>query len=130
MEKRNGIKKYNNFDLHFRFERKRESVNFPNAEYVHPLKQDLVQRLQTDFKEDANIRTVIVFGSSVEFRCNSFSDLDLCIERSESSKFFHSKSEEPGERIDIVYADCMGERLRQEVEKKGIVVFDREGLYV
>ncbi len=129
-EKWKGTGKYNNFDLHFHFDRKRESVTFLNAEYIHPLKQDLVQELQTDFEEDLNVKAVIVFGSSVEFRCNSYSDLDLCIERSDSSRFFHCKNAEPGERIDIIYADRMGERLRREVEEKGIVVFDREGIYV
>ena len=34
------------------------------------------------------------------------------------------------EETDIVYSDTVGSRLREEIEKKGIVVFDREGIYV
>ena len=34
------------------------------------------------------------------------------------------------EEIDLLYADRMGEKLKKEIEEKGIVVFDREGLYV
>ena len=62
------MKKYNNFDLHFTFDRKNESIGFLHAEYVHPLKQELVQAFQRDFQEDGNIKAAIVFGSGVEFR--------------------------------------------------------------
>ncbi len=34
------------------------------------------------------------------------------------------------EETDIVYLDAVGARLKEEIEKKGIVVFDREGIYV
>ncbi|MCI8894444.1 MAG: hypothetical protein HFI41_07255 [Lachnospiraceae bacterium] len=37
------MRKYNNFDLHFIFERKNEEICFLHAEYVHPLKQELVE---------------------------------------------------------------------------------------
>ena len=124
------MKKYNNFDLHFRFDLKRESITFLNAEYVHPLKQDLVQELQQDFRKDSNVKAAIVFGSGVEFRCNSYSDLDLCIERYDFDRAFRYEAGKEGEEIDILYADRIGEKLRKEIQEKGIVVFDREGLYV
>ncbi len=122
--------KYNNFRLHFTFWRKHGGIRFLNAEYVHPLKQDLVQEFQRDFERDANIKAAIVFGSGVEFRCNSYSDLDLCIERYDPEKPFHYDAAGNGEAVDIIYADRMGDRLRREIEEKGIVVYDREGTYV
>ena len=125
-----NLKKYNNYDLHFHFELKNNSVNFINAEYIHPLKQDLVQAFQDDFKRDSNIKAVIVFGSSVEFRCNSYSDLDLCIERYDTDQSFHCLANIHGEEVDVVYADRIGHQLRAEIEKHGIVVYDREGKYV
>lgn len=124
------MKTYNNFDLHFTFERKHSGIRFLNAEYVHPLKQDLVQEFQQDFEGDANIKAAIVFGSGVEFRCNSYSDLDLCIERYDTDKAFRYRAADDGKPVDIVYADRIGERLRREIEEKGIVVFDREEMYV
>ena len=124
------MKKYNNFDLHFRFDLKRESITFLNAEYIHPLKQDLVQELQQDFRKDSNVKAAIVFGSGVEFRCNSYSDLDLCIERYDFDRAFCYEAGKEGEEMDILYADRIGEKLRKEIQTKGIVVFDREGLYV
>ncbi len=123
------MKKYNNYDLHFRFETK-EGVDFLNAEYIHPLKQQLVQSYVTCFWQDPNVKTGIIFGSGVEFGCHSFSDLDICIERYDSERGFRNYPEEYMEATDIVYSDTVGSRLREEIEKKGIVVFDREGIYV
>lgn len=124
------MRKYNNFNLHFTFGLKNESICFLNAEYVHPLKQELVQEFQRDFEEDENIKAAIVFGSGVEFRCNSYSDLDLCIERYDTEKTFRYQAAASGEAVDVLYADRIGERLRREIEEKGIVVYDREGCYV
>ena len=116
------MKKYNNFDLHFIFDRKNEKIRFLHAEYVHPLKQELVQAFQQDFQEDGNVKAAIVFGSGVEFRCNSYSDLDLCIERYDMEKPFSYNAGAAGEAVDVLYADRIGERLRREIEEKGIVV--------
>ena len=124
------MKKYNNFDLHFVFDLKNEKIDFLNAEYVHPLKQELVQEFQREFREDGNIKAAIVFGSGVEFRCNSHSDLDLCIERYDVGKAFHYQAGGFGEAVDVLYADQVGERLGREIAEKGIVVYDREGCYV
>ncbi len=123
------MKKYNNYDLHFRFETKK-GVDFLNAEYIHPLKQQLVQSYVTCFRQDPNVKTGIIFGSGVEFGCHSFSDLDICIERYDSERGFRNYPEEYMEETDIVYSDTVGSRLREEIEKKGSVVFDREGIYV
>lgn len=122
--------KYNNFELHFTFERKSNGITFRNAEYVHPLKQDLVQELQRDFEGDGNVKSAIVFGSGVEFRCSSHSDLDLCIERYDAGKSFRYEAGGGMEAVDVLYADRIGGRLKAEIEEKGIVVFDREGRYV
>nr|WP_296486312.1 hypothetical protein [uncultured Acetatifactor sp.] len=124
------MKKYNNFDLHFVFDLKNKNIQFLRAEYIHPLKQDLVQELQKDFLRDKNVKAAIVFGSGVEFRCNSYSDLDLCLERYDSEKAFHYEAGGEDSVIDVLYADQIGERLKKEIEEKGIVVYDREGRYV
>lgn len=124
------MKKYNNFELHFIFELKKDTINFLHAEYVHPLKQELVQKLQKDFQMDENVKAVIVFGSGVEFRCNSYSDLDLCIERYDVKKPFCNRAAGVEELVDVLYADRVGARLQKEIEEKGIVVYDREGCYV
>lgn len=123
------MKKYNQYDLHFRFEVK-EGVHFTNAKYIHPLKQRLVQSYTACFEQDLNVKAAIIFGSSVEFHCHSFSDLDICIERYDSGAGFRNYPDEYEEETDLVYWDAIGMRLKQEIEQKGIVVYDREGIYV
>ncbi len=114
---------FNNFDLHFIFERKNNSIQFLNSEYIHPLKQDLVQELQTDFIQDDNIKRAIVFGSAVEFCCDSFSDLDLCIQRYDDNRSFQHHMDE---EIDVLYWDRIGDKLKGEIALKGIVVYEKE----
>lgn len=87
-----------------------------NAEYVHPLKQDLIQGFQEDFQKDSNILAVIVFGSGVEFRCNSYSDLDLLFERKDFNQYFHFNDRYLNELVDVLYADQIGEHLKTEIE--------------
>lgn len=122
-------KRFNHYELHFRFEVK-EHIRFVNAQYIHPLKQKLVQSYVDRFAADSNMKAAIIFGSSVEFRCRSNSDLDICIERYDKEKPFRDYPDEYLEETDIVYWDALGDRLRSEIEKKGIVVWDREGSYV
>ncbi|MCI8638557.1 MAG: hypothetical protein HFG41_05255 [Coprococcus sp.] len=123
------MKKYNHYDLHFRFEIK-NGIHFTNAQYIHPLKQYLVQSYVTCFDRDLNVKAAVIFGSSVEFHCHSFSDLDICIERYDTEKGFRDYPQEYMEETDIVYFDAIGTHLKREIEQKGIVVFDREGAYV
>lgn len=123
------MKRFNNYDLHFTFEVK-SGIDFKNVQYIHPLKQELVYKYIECFRRDRNIKAAIIFGSSVEFRCNSQSDLDICIERYDVDKGFRDYQDEYIQDTDIVYADALGDRLKKEIEQKGIVVFDREGKYV
>lgn len=52
------MKKFNNYDLHFRFEMKKD-VHFENAQYIHPLKQKLVQSYVGCFDQDYNVKAII-----------------------------------------------------------------------
>lgn len=124
-----SLKKYNNYDLHFTFEVK-EGITFKNVQYIHPLKQRAVSSYIEYLKDNPNIKAIIIFGSGVEFRCNSYSDLDICIERYDVNKGIKSIDIGIYEEVDIVYEDTLDFRLRNEINRKGIVVFDREEKYV
>ena len=108
----------------------RQTYKKNGKECIHPLKQQLVQSYAACFERDSNIKAAIIFGSSVEFHCHSFSDLDLCIERYNPGKGVRDYPQEYLEETDIVYLDAVGTRLKQEIEQKGIVIFDRESAYV
>lgn len=63
------------------------------------------------------MKTAVIFGSSVEFHCHSFSDLELCIERYNTKKSFRDYPQEYMEEADIVYWDAIGARLKKEIEQ-------------
>lgn len=59
----------------------KDGVCFTHCNRVHPLMQERVQRLLEDLKQDENIQKIVLFGSSLQFRCSSYSDIDLYIEK-------------------------------------------------
>ena len=51
-----------------------------NIEYIHPLKQKMVNDITNHARKDKFVKRIIVFGSAVTNRCTPFSDLDICID--------------------------------------------------
>lgn len=101
-----------------------DGVDFPNSNRVHPLMQKRVQKLLEILKKDNNIVKIVLFGSALEFRCSSYSDIDVYIEKKDRSQ---SLLEEPimDCEIDIVANLDKSSKLYQEIEKKGLLLLDR-----
>lgn len=98
-----------------------DEITFQNCQHIHPLKQRAVQDLVDQLSLLEGIEDVVIFGSSVEFRCNSYSDLDVCIDGSldrRELRDFLVKYE-----TDLFFKKDLSERMRQEIEKKGISVW-------
>lgn len=53
---------------------------FLNVEYIHPLKQQQVEKIVQEAQKDGAVNRIIVFGSSIRYDCDITSDLDLCID--------------------------------------------------
>ncbi|MCD7745436.1 MAG: nucleotidyltransferase domain-containing protein [Lachnospiraceae bacterium] len=101
-----------------------EGVSFSYANRVHPLMQKRVDTLVHALKKDHNIRKVVLFGSSLEFRCDSYSDIDLYIEKYDKEK----KTEEFPEldcEVDIITNLSHESRLYQEIDRTGLLLFER-----
>ena len=64
----------------FRFRIVVDHPEAQNIDFIHPLKQPLVNDIIAKAKTDAFVKRVIVFGSAITNRCNPFSDLDVCID--------------------------------------------------
>lgn len=101
-----------------------DGVDFQDANRVHPLMQRRVERLIREFAKDPNIRRVILFGSSLEFRCNSTSDIDLYIEKYDSDKKLIDLPEIDCE-IDLVSNLSPASRLYKEIEQTGLLLYER-----
>lgn len=101
-----------------------EGITFQNANRVHPLMQRRVEKLICELGKDANIRRLILFGSSLEFRCDSASDIDLYIEKYDPGKKLDHLPELDCE-VDIITNLPPDNRLYQKIEQTGLLLFER-----
>lgn len=101
-----------------------KGVSFQTASRVHPLMQARVEKLIHALYKDKNIRKAVLFGSSLEFRCNSNSDIDIYIEKYEKDKKLEHFPDLDCE-VDVVANLSSDSRLYQEIEKKGLLLFER-----
>lgn len=101
-----------------------EEVSFRNANRVHPLMQVRVEKLIQNMYRDKNIRKLVLFGSSLEFRCNSSSDIDIYIEKYEKDKKLESLPDLDCE-VDIVTNLSPDSKLYREIDKTGLLLFER-----
>lgn len=56
----------------------KENKNY-DARKIHPLKQNIVNEIYDIISKDETIKKAIIFGSSVNIRCNKNSDIDIAI---------------------------------------------------
>ena len=99
-------------------------VSFPKANRVHPLMQHRAQKLIQELSKDPNIRRIALFGSSLEFRCSSASDIDLYIEKYDPQKKL-AYVPELGCELDIITNLPDNNKLYQEIEQTGLLLFER-----
>lgn len=120
---------YNHFERAWNFE-----VLIPtdveNINRVHPLKQRDIVCIVQKLRREQEILRIVVFGSSVEFRCSSRSDIDLYIETSDPDFKIVLPYDELISEVDVVRDLDHNTRLFQEIERTGIIVFERNDLYV
>ncbi len=101
-----------------------EGVAFPKANRVHPLMQRRTEKLIQELSKDPNIRRIALFGSSLEFRCSSASDIDLYIEKYDPRKKLAHVPELDCE-LDIITNLQPDNKLYQEIEQTGLLLFER-----
>ena len=118
----------NNFKEMWDFEVK-EGVDFENCNSVHPLMQKRVQKILKELQQDFNVQKIVLFGSALEFRCSSFSDIDLYIEKKDKNLPLQTEPAADCE-IDIVTNLEQENRLYKEIERTGLLLFDRGQQYV
>lgn len=97
---------------------------YMNVEKIFPTQQKDVGKIIRVWKEDENIRKIIIFGSSVTSACNPWSDIDIYVEMQEKKK-------RPAVGIKEVPLDIwtnydVDEELRKEIMEKGVVVYERD----
>lgn len=101
-----------------------EGVTFERANRVHPLMQARVEKLLCHFRKDPNIRKLVLFGSSLEFRCSSYSDIDLYLEKYDKERKLGALPE-LGCEVDIITDLPEDSRLYREIDNRGLLLFER-----
>lgn len=110
-------------------------ITNPNYECnrIHPLKQKIVNDIYNICKKSNIIEKVIIFGSSVNIRCNIKSDLDIAI-KLKDEHFNRDNQNDISELIqeiteynsDIVWLNTLDEnsRLFDNIYKKGVIIYE------
>lgn len=100
---------------------------YMNVEKIHPLKQKLVEKIRNYSMTNENIKSIIIFGSSVTDRCHSFSDLDIYfdLKKNDNSayKYIYSLIDENIDYWDNFRVDS---RMLNEIMKEGVKVYEQK----
>lgn len=96
-----------------------------NASRIFPTRQRYIAEMIDACYEDKNIIKAIVFGSSITSACNPWSDIDIYFEQEVESDVL------PSIHSDEVVFDkwtnfTCDEKLKAEIEKKGVVFYRRD----
>ena len=95
---------------------------FMNCQKIYPIRQKKVKSIIEHVKRNPNIKSVVIFGSSVTSKCHVGSDVDLYIEMEKEEKPFT-------EGFQFVYDlwtnYTVDERLYHEIENKGVLVYGK-----
>lgn len=100
-------------------------LQYENVNRIHPLKQRDVSLLIQDIQNDPHITGMIVFGSAVRFDCHSMSDLDVLIVRDDQQIRIDASLSNIQSELDLIFHSKLGERLKKEIQKTGVIVFRR-----
>lgn len=96
---------------------------FMNDSKIFPTQQKDVKKIIDAYSKDSNVTKLIIFGSSVTSACNPWSDIDLYAELIENKNL-------PNVGLQDVALDAwtnytVDSALMQEINKKGVVVYER-----
>ncbi len=100
---------------------------------IHPLKQKVVSDIYDYVKVKKEIQKVIIFGSSVNIRCNKKSDIDIAIELKDSyfTRIIQNEISEEIQEIceynsDILWLNKIEQNtiLYNNINKKGVVIYE------
>lgn len=95
---------------------------FKNIEMIYPIQQRKVKAIIDDLKKDKQVLKIIVFGSSTTDRCHIGSDVDIYFESMNSETKLNKVYDF---EYDLWNNNTVDERLKNEINKKGVIVYER-----
>ena len=95
---------------------------FMNTNKIYPIQQRKVRELINDItKNNKDIKKIVIFGSSINDKCHIGSDVDIYVE-SDSKQI--KINEQHDFEYDLWTNYSVDERLKKEIEKKGVIVYE------
>lgn len=98
--------------------------NYRNVDRIHPLKQKEVGEIIECLSLDDNVLYIVIFGSSADFSCNSYSDIDVYVQLKDETQALKKKPDIRSE-VDYIFNLDENNKLFVEIEKKGVLVYER-----
>lgn len=95
---------------------------FENCEYIYPIQQRKVKELVDYLKNNKNIKSIIIFGSSVTNKCHIGSDVDIYVTLKKDEKIIDRYFNFVFDLWTNFTAD---EHLKKEIYKKGVIVYEQ-----
>lgn len=105
-----------------------ENKNIKNIRKIFPLKQRYVANFVRAASSINEIKKIVIFGSSVEWRCNPWSDIDIYMEGVKHCPELlrdNIPKEDNMQVLDIWTDSTVDSRLLAEINKKGVTVYER-----
>lgn len=100
--------------------------------HIFPTKQADIQKLLEYVKSNSEIKKVIVFGSAVTWQCRPTNDIDIAVQYASDRKFADIAADlrkQMTSECDVVdYDDIHSVLLKQEIDKKGVLIYDGQNL--
>lgn len=107
----------------------RASGNKEILKSIYPTKQADIQKLLDYASNSTEILMLIVFGSSVTWQCRPNSDIDIAVKYQSNRPFADVAADIRMQMIsesDVIdYNDIHDTMLRDEIDKKGVIIYDR-----
>lgn len=120
----------------WKFNRVVNKNSFLSVNRIHPMKQKIVEEIVNAAKSDKNVKKIIIFGSSTRYDCDITSDLDICIDWTQSYydeegilKPFTRNMRKcislvTKGRADVVNYEYLDGTVVEDAVKQGVVVYE------
>ncbi len=99
--------------------------HFMNQQLIFPAAQPSVACIVRNAQKYDAVNKIVVFGSSITSAFSPVSDIDIMVEQADQKRYLLAKGCQRG--VDYWRREDCDAALLQEVEKNGVVVFERTG---
>lgn len=109
--------------------------DYPVLKHIYPTMQKEVCKIIKFAEETPDIQKVVIFGSSVRWDCRPDSDIDICIWLTDKDKNMEKYFDIYRKMYRVIsldfqfdflyYDDLVSKDLKNEINTKGVTVFER-----